>query len=134
MPTTANPASSTVSGATPLHRIVAALAAANAAIYGLIATGVFSVGRAEGGELGILGAAGVVYLVLALLLWFVPRPLVWLGAALLQVPVIAMYVAIASERDPSYEVWGITLRVLQVALLVTLVTLLVQRLRDRHGA
>ena len=60
-----------------------------------------------------------------------PRPLVWLGATVMQLLVIAMYVAIAPERDPSFEVWGISLRVLQVAMIAVLVTLLVRRLRDR---
>jgi hypothetical protein len=61
----------------PLHRAAATLAALNAVIYGLIFAGALSVGRADEGELGILGVAGIVYLVLAAVLWFVPRPLVW---------------------------------------------------------
>jgi hypothetical protein len=52
----------------------------------------------------------------------------------MQVMVIAMYVAIAPERDPSFEIWGITLRVLQVAMIVVLVTLLVRAARGRSSA
>jgi hypothetical protein len=124
-------ASSTAHRPLPLSRVAALLAAGNALLYALIAAGVLSVGRADGGELGILCAAGVVYLVLAAVLWFVPRPLVWLGATVMQLLVIAMYVAIAPERDPSFEVWGISLRVLQVAMIAVLVSLLVRRVRDR---
>jgi hypothetical protein len=115
----------------PLHRVAAALAALNAVLYGLIFAGVTSIGRAGEGELGILGVAGIVYLALAAILWFVPRPLVWAAATVMQVLVIAMYVAIAPERDPSFEVWGVTLRVLQVAMIVTLVTLLVRAVHGR---
>lgn len=126
-PTTAHPP-------LPLHRVAALLAAANAVLYGLIASGVLSVGRAEQGELGILGAGGVVYLVLAGVLWLLPRPVVWAGATVMQLMVIAMYLAIAPERDPSFELWGISLRVLQVAMIVVLVMLLVRRLRGRGRA
>ncbi len=117
-----------------LHRAAATLAALNAVIYGLIFAGVLSVGRADEGELGILGAGGIVYLLVAAVLWFVPRPLVWAAATAMQVMVIAMYVAIAPERDPSFEVWGITLRVLQVAMIVVLLTLLVRAVRGRKRA
>jgi hypothetical protein len=117
-----------------LHRAAATLAALNAVIYGLIFAGALSVGRADEGELGTLGVAGIVYLVLATVLWFVPRPLVWAAATAMQVMVIAMYVAIAPERDPSFEIWGITLRVLQVAMIVVLVTLLVRAARGRSSA
>lgn len=122
----------TDAAAFPLHRVAAALAALNTVVYALIFAGVLSVGRADEGELGILGVAGVVYLALAAVLWFVPRPLVWAGATLMQLLVIAMYVAIAPERDPSFEVWGISLRVLQVAMVVALVTLLVRAVRARR--
>jgi hypothetical protein len=115
----------------PLHRVAAALAGLNAVLYGLIFSGVLSVGRVDEGELGILGVAGIVYLALAAILWFLPRPLLWAAATLMQVLVIAMYVAIAPERDPSYEVWGVTLRVFQVAMIVTLVGLLVRAVRGR---
>jgi hypothetical protein len=127
----ASPTSRTGARSLPLHRVAAALAGLNAVLYGLISAGVTSVGRADEGELGILGAAGVVYLALAAVLWFVPRPLVWAAATVMQVLVIAMYVAIAPERDPSFEVWGVTLRVLQVAMIVALVTLLVRAVRGR---
>jgi hypothetical protein len=94
-----------------------------AAIYLAIAVGMLSVGRAETGDLGILGVAGGVFGGLAVALLVVRRRWLWIGAALLQVPIFAMYLAVAPERDPHYEVWGVTLRVLQVALFVTLVLL-----------
>jgi len=110
----------------PFHRAAAATTLVIAAVYALIFGGVLSVGRAEAGELGILGFAGAVHLVLAAGLWVWPRRLLLVGTAVLQVLLGAMYVAIAPERDPSYEVWGLTIRVLSVLLVILLVAAFVQ--------
>jgi hypothetical protein len=115
---------------TDLRHLAAVLAAVMAAIYALIWLGVLSVGRAETGELGILGVAGGVFLLLAVALWRTRSRVLWASAAVLQLLLTAMYVAIAPERQPHYELWGVTLRVLGVALLVLLATLLV---RSRAG-
>ena len=111
---------------TPYHRAAAVTTLVIAAVYGLIFVGVLSVGRAETGELGILGVAGAVHVVLAVGLWARPRRLLLAGTAVLQVLLGAMYVAIAPERDPSYEVWGLTIRVLSVLLVLLLVAAFVQ--------
>jgi hypothetical protein len=103
-----------------LRAVAAGLAGAMAVLYLAIFAGILSVGRAEAGELGVLGVAGGVFAAIAIALWSVERRALWVAAALLQVPIFAMYVAIAPERDPSFEVWGITLRVLQLALVVVL--------------
>jgi hypothetical protein len=115
--------------ARPMRLLATGLCGVIAGLYLLIYAGVLSVGEATGGELGILGFAAGVFAVLALLLWRVHARLLWAAVAVLQVLVIAAYVAISAEREPPFEVWGISIRVLQVALLATLVGLLVGSFR-----
>jgi hypothetical protein len=45
----------------------------------------------------------------------------------------AMYVAVAPERDPSFEVWGLTIRILSVVLFVAVVAMLLGSRKDRIG-
>ncbi len=118
-----------------LQRTAAGIAVFIAVLYGLIWAGALTVvDQAEVGDLGILGVAGVVFLVLAALLWRFASRVLWLGTAVLQAVMIWMYVVISAERDPPFEVWGISIRVAQVALIGVLVTLLVQGTRrGRRG-
>ena len=121
-------------GRMTLPRIGAGLSGVIALLYLLIYAGVLSVGRAETGELGVLGVAGVLFLIIAGLLWWKPSRLLWAAVAVLQVPLMAMYIGIAPERDPGYEIWGVTIRVLSVALLVTMVwSLVAARRQPRSG-
>ena len=108
-------------------RAAAALSALIAVLYLLLGTGVLDLGEAESGELGILVAAGVVHLLLAVVLWL--RPWRWLLAivVLMQLALAGMYVAIAPERDPSFEVWGLTIRGLSLLMVVALVMALLPR-------
>ncbi len=116
-----------------LRRTAAGIAALIALLYGLIWAGVLTVGTdAEAGELGILGVAGVVFLVLAALLWRYANRVLWVGTAVLQALMIWMYVVVGAERDPAFEVWGISIRVAQVALIGVLVALLVRSTRHRR--
>ena len=105
--------------------VAAASAGVMALIYLLIYAGVLSVGRAEGGDLAILGVAGGAFAVLAALLWWVRRRLVWIAAVVLQLGTGAMYVAVAPEREPGFELWGVLLRGLSVVVLVAVVMLFV---------
>lgn len=67
--------------------------------------------------------AGLAYgLGLILLLRFDRRSF-WIVGALFQVFVIAMYFNMASQRTPAYEPWGISLRVIQLVLLIALIVL-----------
>jgi hypothetical protein len=111
----------------PLHRAAAITASAIAAVYALIYAGVLSVGRADSGELGILGVAAAVHLVLAAALWMLPRRRLLVGTVVLQLLLGAMYVAVAPERDPAFEVWGLTIRGLSFVLIVLLVAAVAQR-------
>lgn len=116
-------------------RIVAVAAStAMAVLYLAVFAGIVSVGRADTGELGVLGVAGGLFAVLALALRRWRHRALWLGTAVLQVLLGAMYVAIAPERDPPYEVWGVTIRGLSVVLFLAVVTLLVSGRRRRSAA
>ena len=112
---------------TTASRAASGLAVIIAVGYLLLGTGVLDLGEAESGELGILVAAGVVHLLLAVVLWL--RPWRWLLAivVLMQLALAGMYVAIAPERDPSFEVWGLTIRGLSLLLVVALVLAMLPR-------
>ena len=131
--TTATHAPTVSESTATLQRTAAGIAALIALVYGLIWAGVLTVAAdAEPGELGILGVAGLVFLVLAALLWRLSSRVLWIGAAFLQALMIWMYVVVGAERDPAFEVWGISIRVAQVALIGVLVTLLVRTTRHRR--
>ena len=98
-----------------------------AVIYILIGLGLLDIGGSTSGEtvdLALFGfAAGAAYLVLALLLLFSDRRWLWMLATLLMLWVYVIYVSTSGGREPSFEVWGITLRVLQLPLLAVLIYL-----------
>jgi hypothetical protein len=104
----------------------AALAAAMAAIYVLIGLGVLVVVEPVDGGPSMLSfglSAGTAFLLGAVLLGTQDRRILWVAGIGFQILVIAMYFAVAPSRTPSYEVWGLTLRVLQVPLTLVLVRL-----------
>jgi hypothetical protein len=45
----------------------------------------------------------------------------------------AMYLAIAPDRDPAFEVWGVSIRALSFVLVVVIVKLWLEARRDRGG-
>ena len=102
-----------------------------ALVYGSIYLGVLSIGRAETGELGVLGVAALAHLAFAGLLTWTSSRLVWAGIALFQLMLAAMYLGVAADRDPAYEVWGLTIRALSALLVVALVALIVDAFRHR---
>jgi glucose dehydrogenase len=125
--------STTNIGTRGLQRTAAGICVLIAALYGLIWAGALTVvTESEPGELGILGVAGVVFLVLAALLWRFASRVLWLGTTILQALMIWMYVVIGAERVPPFEFWGISIRVAQVALIGVLITLLVRSMRHRR--
>jgi hypothetical protein len=54
------------------------------------------------------------------------------GAAL-QLLVIVGYLVIAADRIPSFEAWGIAIKIIQVGLLTTFIYLMVRREQDPVG-
>ncbi|HET7645914.1 MAG TPA: hypothetical protein VFM03_05455 [Candidatus Limnocylindria bacterium] len=109
-----------------IRYVAAGLAAAMAAIYFLIGLGVLQVVNGQAGDPSMLGfgaSAGGAFLLGAILLAELDRRWLWIAGALLQVMVVWGYFAIAPDRDPAFEVWGLTLRVIQLPLLAALVWL-----------
>jgi uncharacterized protein len=112
-----------------LRRLGALICVGIAGVYALIGLEIVTVATAGDAEVDIavfgFGAAAI-FLVGAVLLLTVDRKPVWVVGAALQVMVIAMYVAVGSDRTPSFEAWGLGLRVPQLVLLGILVTLVVR--------
>ena len=69
--------------------------------------------------------AGSAFVLGAILLIAFDRRVMWVLGAVFQVGVIVMYVAIAPQRTPSFEIWGITIKILQAAILALLLYLVV---------
>ncbi len=104
----------------------AAIAIVMAAIYLLIGFEVLRVVNEQpaGTDLFGFGAgAAALFGIGAILLVGLDRRPLWVVGAILQVLVAALYVAVAPSRQPSFEVWGITLRILQIPLFAALVYL-----------
>jgi hypothetical protein len=100
-------------------------------VYGLIGAGVLHVVEGapeQAPSLVVFGAmAGGAFLLGAvLLLRFDRRMLWWLGAAF-QALAIVLYFNVAPQRVPPYEVWGLSLKAAQLALLALLLALALTR-------
>jgi hypothetical protein len=108
-----------------------AAALASAVIYFLIGIGVAYVGEptAEGPNdlLGFGLVVGTTFVAVAVLLALVRRRWVLAVLAVLDAAVILGYFAIAGARVPSFEAWGLSVKVLQLVLLVCLGFLLMRR-------
>jgi hypothetical protein len=116
--------------------VAAATAAAMATIYYLIGFEVLTVARRGSDDVSILVfglIAGSGFLLGAILLLAFDRRLLWILGALLQLFVVWGYIAVASERTPAFEVWGITLRIIQVPLFAALVYLALSPVERRHA-
>ena len=102
-----------------LRYLTAAGAAVTALVYFLIGFHILTVLEdPEGQFFGIF--AGIAYGLGAFLLLRFDRRLLWFLGAILQVFVIVTYFGAASQRIPAFEIWGILLRIVQLALLIGL--------------
>jgi hypothetical protein len=117
--------------------VAAALSAAMAGIYFLIGLGVLDVGGGSGDDAGFLivfGAmAGSAFALGTMLLVATDRRWLWILGAVFQVFVFWAYVDVARQRTPPFEIWGITLRIIQVPLLLALAYLAL-RVPDARAA
>jgi hypothetical protein len=114
--------------------VAAALAATMAVIYFLIGAGVLTVVEPAAGDPSMLifgASAGAAFLTGALLLVAFDRRMLWIVGAVLQVFVAWGYFAVAPDRTPSFETWGVTLRIIEFPLLVALLYLAVGPARSR---
>ena len=109
----------------------AALAGLTAALYVLIATSAVSVidpaavQDARHDQLVFATPAAIAYALVAVLLLIpgLDRRILWALGALLQLGVIAMYLSVAPGREPSFELWGVAIGVVQLLLLAAFVML-----------
>jgi hypothetical protein len=101
-----------------------------AAIYFLIGLRIFDIGGSTTGDtvdVGMFGAsAGSAFLALAVLLVLTDRRWLWIPAVLFQLFVYAIYIGTSAIRVPPFEIYGITLRIVQVPLVLALVYLSVK--------
>ena len=119
---------------TTIRHAGAVVAAVMAVIYFLIGAGVLQVvnPNEDPGFLFVFGAmAGGAFLLGALLLMRFDRRWLWMLGAAFQVFVYWGYFAVAPDRTPAFEPWGITLRVVQVPLLIALLYLAVRPSEQR---
>ena len=70
-----------------------------------------------------LVVAAAAFAVLAGLLGFGARRGVLVGGIVVELVVLAAYVAVASTREPSFEGWGLSIKAVQIVLLVILLRL-----------
>jgi deazaflavin-dependent oxidoreductase (nitroreductase family) len=106
--------------------IGAAVAATMAAIYFGIGAGVLDVGgtSADRQFIWVFGAlAGAAFLLGAVLLVLFDRRWLWIVGFAFQLFVYWAYVDVSKTRTPPYEMWGITLRIIQVPLVIGLADL-----------
>jgi len=113
-----------------IRRLGATCAALMAAIYFLIGLGVLQVGGSANGEmvdLAVFGfGAGTAFAVTAALVAFTDHRLIWIALLVFQIFVIAMYIGVSSGRVPAFELWGLTLRAIQLVLVACLAYLIVR--------
>ena len=113
-----------------LAQLTATVAAlATALLYLLIGLGVLNIGTStqDTGNQDLLGfgvASGVVYVTVAALVYLIKRRVVWILTAVLDFLVIVMYFAVASVRQPPYEIWGLLIKALELVLLGALIYLI----------
>lgn len=104
--------------------VAGGLSAAIAVIYYLIGFEVVDVMQADQVPFG--RTAGTAFLVAALASFAWDQRWMWVAWAGAQVFAFWTYFDLASERTPSFEVWGITIRVLQVILVGVLAFLAIR--------
>jgi len=110
--------------------IGAACAAVMAAIYYLIGLGLLNVGAAADGSdassmLVFGGLAGSAFLLGAILLVLFDRRWIWWLGLIFQLFVYFAYVQVSGIRNPPFEMWGISLRIIELPLTIVLVYLAV---------
>jgi len=107
----------------------AAIATVMALIYLGIGLGVLDIGGSAAEKPFLIvfgGLAGGSFLLGALLLVRFDRRWLWIVGVMFMVFVYWAYVDVSKTRTPPYELWGITLRIIQLPLLAALIYLAVR--------
>jgi hypothetical protein len=111
---------------TRVRFLVAGLAAVISVLYYLIGLGVITVADDATGMLAFGLIAGTAFLGAAGVALAIDRRVVWWAGILAQTFIIWAYFDLASIRTPSFEFWGILIRVLQVLVLGALIYLAIR--------
>ena len=108
-----------------VRRAAAGTAGIIAVLYVLTGTGWVAVTAEQPpGVIPPLLVGAVAYALLSALLILARGRGPLIAGVALQVPALLLYVAIAAERIPAFEVWGLTIKALQVALLAVCLALI----------
>lgn len=99
-------------------------------LYALMLVGVLEVQGHDTARDGVFIAGAGSFLVLAVVLWVWRRQAVRLAAVVVHLLAAALYVVTSTQRDPAFEIWGLTERALSA---VVLVLLFVQIVRHRSS-
>jgi len=101
-----------------------------ALIYFLIGLSILSIGgttSGEGVDLPTFGfSAGLAFLVLATLLVSTDRRWLWAAATVVLTLVFVIYLGVSAIREPAFEVWGMTLRLIQIPLMAAVLYLAIK--------
>lgn len=107
-----------------VRRIVAGIHLVMAAIYALIGTNTISVvvadpSQADGETMQTFGlAAAAFFLVLAGVSFMTTHRAAWWMMAAINTFVAYVYFSLSADRVPDFEAWGVTLRILQIPVIV----------------
>lgn len=113
--------------------VAAALSVVIAGLYACIALGIAHVvetvtsSEEFGIRLAFATPAALVFLLGAFLLLRYDDRRLWLAGLALQMFIIAMYIAVGADREPAFEAWGISIRIVQILLLFPLTYLAVRK-------
>jgi hypothetical protein len=107
------------------------------AIYLLIGLGIVSIGESTIDGANDLFAFGLmmtaVSVAMAAVTWIARGRALLIGVAIVQVVVLVGYVAFSGVREPTFELWGILIKVCQAAVLGAVVYLLAHRVTAHVG-
>jgi hypothetical protein len=110
-----------------LRAVALILCAACALVYAAIGLGLIYQQRPDGMRLWVFGySAASAFALGVVLLLARPGRIVWILGSAFMILVIVAYVLVAPSRQPSFEIWGISLKIAQLLILASLVGLLVQ--------
>jgi hypothetical protein len=82
----------------------------------------------------VLAVLGGIYLAMGAALWLTDRIGLLVGAAAFQLMVMAGYLAVASNREPAFEGWGIALKLAEVVICAALAYLVLHHARHADTA
>lgn len=122
----------------PSRLVAAASAWAAGVLYVLVGAGVLDIGRAvDPGAQDLLAfgiAAGVAQLLVGAVLLGARGRAPLLLVVGFEILVVLMYVAVAGVRIPAYEVWGLTIKALELVTIVATLVLATHLHPVRTGA